>query len=56
MTRQLEQLGPPAVAKVVKRIPVNTMLGSELERAQSPGNGPLTMVGRVTHSETHGFP
>lgn len=56
MVRQLGQLRPPAVAEVVKCVPVNTILGSELEREQSPGNGPVPTVGRETHSKAHSFP
>lgn len=56
MVRQLGQLRPPAVAEVVKCVPVNTLLGSELERERSPGNGPVPTVGRMTHSKVHCFP
>lgn len=55
MVRQLGQLRPPAVAEVVKCVPVNTILGSELEREQSPGNGRMPPVGRLTHSKAHCF-
>lgn len=30
----------PAVAEVLKHVPVNSSLGSELRKEQSPGNGP----------------
>lgn len=30
----------PAVAEVLKHVPVNSTLGSELRKEQSPGNGP----------------
>lgn len=40
----------PAVAEVLKHVPVNSALGSELRREQSPGNGPSVAVVGVERS------